>query len=1036
MPNDKRKKDEQGSSAVSYALGVASDSYALGTQPDEDYSEVNYLRFDGNDVVRGPCDVAAITTASAPFIMKADFKYGSTDNATHQQVVGIGSNHFGGTSAAPTIWVRHDTQKITFYFKTLAGVVDRLNADTAAVVGQRYQVECIYDGDVLSMKIDGVLQTETKTLGKMFIADNNVGTWNVGGSGTASYLMQAGAEIYSASFSGVFTTPLQEGYGLVTHDVSGNGNHGTITGATWSQTVGTSLTFDATDRVLLADPVTPVDSLDISARIKSNTDNTSSNPRYLAALGFRYQDSGIRFIIYQGSLWLSMSNGTVIDTLSTGSVMTNEWMDVRATWDGTTRNIYVDGSVVATDTYTTDVVYNLDDSSIGGYNRGAQYGSECDISNMSVDGYGSWPFSEGSGTVAHDISGNDNDGTIDGATWEDGESIPSWNLTEGFSPKALISNGSFDETQDGEWTAQNGATIYDGYARLNGSSAAVYQDLSITPVVGKTYDIYYEILRSEGSGSLFLSGNGFTASTPVSSVVGPHKESLPCVDVDPLYFIIGNGQTRDVDITNIRCVDPDCYSPALAEPTLSQLTFDGASDYIEGPQAFTDYDETLVITTEVEDWSGGNVGACWTAANGGYQLRWNTGGIRVWVIDSGLTSVYLDYPVVDTTLARHTYEVTLEVSSMFGAGDANITLKVDGQSVAPTGGTFGGDMAPIGTTHTHRVGFSPYGSFTAHNYKVAVEDVTAFEYDFTKYLGRYTEVISDESGNGNDGTISTSSGLSTMWKTRWVNRVVGPDTSVVQYAGGQDNIYTGILANTKTEVVEASIMWNEDAPADQRMGHTAPYFWFGTNSEGKFQMGYGTSISGTSDIVVQAFKRYEVRLEAHGDTGGKLFVDGELACETTTVPPISGSGTFRIFSRSTSNYMNCKLFSFKMWQKGDLVVDATPLAGGVMFDAVTSDVMDSRLDPTTLTTEGLLVEDGTVVDAGAYLPLTNPAGLLQNGAEVSYKGYTLEDLVLLNTDTYSLDRTRLTGDGLVQIFLTRHDTSSDPILEQFLGSGQ
>ncbi len=196
-------------------------------------TDVNCLSFDGNDIVRGPCDVAAITTASAPFIMKADFKYGSTDSATHQQVMGIGGNPFGGASAAPAIWVREDSQKITFYFKTSAGAVERLNANTAAVVGQRYQVECIYDGDVISMKIDGLLQTETKTVGEMFIASNILPTWNVGGSGSASYPMQAGAEIYSASYSGVFTAPLAEGSGNP-YDVSGNDNHATTNTATWT----------------------------------------------------------------------------------------------------------------------------------------------------------------------------------------------------------------------------------------------------------------------------------------------------------------------------------------------------------------------------------------------------------------------------------------------------------------------------------------------------------------------------------------------------------------------------------------------------------------------------------------------------------------------------------------------------------------------------------------------------------------------------------------------------------------------------------
>jgi len=714
--------------------------------------------------------------------------------------------------------------------------------------------------------------------------------------------------------------PLSEGSGTVAHDVSGNGNHGTITDATWEATGLGS------EEIL--------------------------NPDFASASGW-YADGGASIDTVAGT-------GTVYDSGAQSSKLALS-------------NLHEIGK-------TYQMTYTVIESA-GGYLR----------NNANTPTQETIPSTVGTHTVKYTptvtygglkrgVSGEVTDITVSYVSIKEyrGGYIPSYNLAEGFSPKDLISNGSFDETQDGGWTAQNGATLYDGYVHLDGDSAAIYQDLSITPIVGKTYDIYYEVLRAEGAGNLFLSGNGFTASTPVSSAVGPHKESLPCVDVDPLYFIIQNGTTRDIDITNIRCIDPDCYAPALAEPTLSQLTFGGADYvYLVGAEEDTGYEDNFTIEAWFKYDASATREYIYAATSSDPAPHAHD---RCFVAIDGsnnrpIVGHYLGSFVASTTVHANTLvpDKWHHLKWEHKAGDGTQLLWIDGTPQVLT-------QSSTSTTSAtgSRIGMLMNGTFGFHG---TIRKVIAgeHEYDFTKYFGKSTEEILIPSGR--DGTIVTSSGLSTMWGTRWANRVVGPDTCVVQYAGGQDNIYTGIRANTKTEVVEASIMWNEDAPVDQRMGHTAPYFWFGSSSNGKFQMGYGTSISDTSNVTIQAFKRYEVRLEAHGDTGGKLFVDGELVCETHSVPTLNGSGTYRLFSRSTSNYMNCKLFSFKMWQNGDLVVDATPLAGGVMYDAVTSEVMTSRLDPTTLTTEGLLVEGGTVVDAGSYLPLTNRGGDIYNGAE-------------------------------------------------------
>ena len=118
--------------------------------------------------------------------------------------------------------------------------------------------------------------------------------------------------------------------------------------------------------------------------------------------------------------------------------LTDGWHFVVALFDSTTRKVFVDGNLLGSDTPTghdADVL-NL---RIGGtdqqdwfdglidevsvWNIGLTQSQIEEVMYNGIHGneeglVGYWNFNEGSGDMVYDMSGNGNDGTINGAAWE------------------------------------------------------------------------------------------------------------------------------------------------------------------------------------------------------------------------------------------------------------------------------------------------------------------------------------------------------------------------------------------------------------------------------------------------------------------------------------------------------------------------------------------------------------------------------------------------------------------------------------------
>ena|GEM_PF-1621226 len=231
----------------------------------------------------------------------------------------------------------------------------------------------------------------------------------------------------------VLILPLNEGSGVTTADRSGNGNNGTVNGAVWVDgRFGKALSFAGGDTVLLAE----------SASLKLGTQMTVSTwikgstiPGSYAAIvqkdGAALRNYGL-FIAgsdqpaNQGKALFSLSSATPNDwrgPMTDISVIDGNWHHIAGTYDSAAMRIYVDGverGSVAVDVVPADTGNGV---SIGGgftgiidelrfYGRVLSAGELAEAANREAQ----FAFEETDGTIAYDLSGNANNGTLHGGT--------------------------------------------------------------------------------------------------------------------------------------------------------------------------------------------------------------------------------------------------------------------------------------------------------------------------------------------------------------------------------------------------------------------------------------------------------------------------------------------------------------------------------------------------------------------------------------------------------------------------------------------
>lgn len=150
--------------------------------------------------------------------------------------------------------------------------------------------------------------------------------------------------------------------------------------------------------------------------------------------------SGYNLLIADNELYFRLGDGALRHQLNlTGGLSAGSWYHIAATWDGSTMLLYKDGSQISGSTsFVGTMGTNSNNVAVGSragssyywngsiddvriYNRALSSTEVSDLYNgISVNSTGLagyWNLNEGSGTVANDLSGNGNNGTIYDATY-------------------------------------------------------------------------------------------------------------------------------------------------------------------------------------------------------------------------------------------------------------------------------------------------------------------------------------------------------------------------------------------------------------------------------------------------------------------------------------------------------------------------------------------------------------------------------------------------------------------------------------------
>jgi len=164
---------------------------------------------------------------------------------------------------------------------------------------------------------------------------------------------------YPSDYGLVAEWHFDEGSGNVTEDSSGNGNDGTIYGATWTTGVsGTALEFDGVDEYVdVEDDIHSATTGSMEAWIK--LDDTSAYAYEIIDVGKSGSDYFVFDIQYGKVIHFLKTGGTVrwkyrtIQTLSPGV-----WYHIIVTQDGIAPKTYINGDEVSTELESGSTSYN------------------------------------------------------------------------------------------------------------------------------------------------------------------------------------------------------------------------------------------------------------------------------------------------------------------------------------------------------------------------------------------------------------------------------------------------------------------------------------------------------------------------------------------------------------------------------------------------------------------------------------------------------------------------------------------------------
>lgn len=352
------------------------------------------------------------------------------------------------------------------------------------------------------------------------------------------------------------------------NDLSGNGNHGTVNGATqgvWGRGGLTAYSFDGTDDTVTvgesgADEIinAPI-TVSVWARKRTTTSGVDIFDYESTRLHLAYEKNasdGLEFNIYDGSQ----------NTATTGVTITDEWFHILGTFDGSDMRVYVNGNLEGTAS-ASNINDGIGGIYIGGQATSGQYwdGSIADVrvysrvlSPQEVQTLYEWgsedytPQSLHDGTDSGAVSRYTFDGDVTTDSW--GTNTLTDNTSAGTTTDAIRGDAkSFDGTDDymdigaslgfgsGDFSISawfntdsgnaRGVSNYDGAnahfdAGVKGGKARIYlrdsNDNQMNPVGNTTINNqnWYHVVGMRNGDTAKIYVNGVLESTSTNSSVG------------------------------------------------------------------------------------------------------------------------------------------------------------------------------------------------------------------------------------------------------------------------------------------------------------------------------------------------------------------------------------------------------------------------------------------------------------------------------------------------------------------------------------
>jgi hypothetical protein len=496
----------------------------------------------------------------------------------------------------------------------------------------------------------------------------------------------------------------------------------------------------------------------------------------------------------------------------TRDIFDDEVHDIIITYDNGAVSILVDGEESTGSITPYNGFANADDFRVGTNTAGTQ-GVTLDLYDFAVIpdvGDGFHYTSEEQYGLPMDVSGAGNHAVAMTSTWTTKDDIPSTNAQDGHTP-SVVSDGTGqfidlgllgklneDFVMEVSGTYTQGEFGNHGALNITGGVRRFYMgmdqlagriqfgcglDLATTAAI--IQDHY--VLKMNGIGQCYVDGNLeaqviVTGDAPDINLTmfarnynGTGEDRYVDGVVDYLKIWDAGVLVRDmVPLPNGEFLDrannvvysndgtgtlATRYAPALAYKTKSVGTFDGVGDFIGVPTIdFSDAIDTTIVIN-VDSVVSQNIAsyAYSFSTKKGIRIRTDATGHIQFATGNGVTAPELTSALAITTVGNQTVRCTWDgaVKRIYinGVLDANTAVYTD---------------TVVAEALQYYLGRYSSSYFTGRMLSAsALGSADGFSYDLTQYFGKSTTTIIDNSGNGNDGSVSTGAGgLEAFWAVR------------------------------------------------------------------------------------------------------------------------------------------------------------------------------------------------------------------------------------------------------------------------------